>query len=394
MLDRTRGTVRDLRRDTRSALLWSLYLSQQRSRQELSDTTGLSQASVSNVVRELLDEGIAIEAGSVESDGGRPRVLLEMNPDYGYVIGVDIGETCVLVGLFDLTMTERSKAEFRLNPAEHDVGVVVQGVLRGLNMVLAGTGIESAAILGVGVGVPGIVEQGPEVLVHGQTYGWEGVPLERLLRSGTELPLYFENCAKTMGQAELWFGAGQGATNAVVALIGSGVGASLISGGSIYRGATSSAGEWGHTAIVVGGRPCRCGSRGCLEAYVGAEAILERYGRPLPGNDEESALAELIAAADTSPLAAAILEETAGYLGAGIASLINLLHPERIIICGWAGLVLGGPLLPAIQDAARRHSLRQPFAATSIELGHLGSEALTLGAATLPVERFLNGFAR
>ena len=394
MLDRTRGTVRDLRRDTRSALLWSLYLSKQRSRQELSDTTGLSQASVSNVVRELLDEGIVIEAGSVESDGGRPRVLLEMNPDYGYVIGVDIGETCVLVGLFDLTMTERAKAEFRLNPAEHDVGAVVQSVLRGLNTVLAGTGIEPAAILGVGVGVPGIVEQGPEALVHAQTYGWEGVPLERLLRSGTELPLYFENCAKTMGQAELWFGAGQGAPNAVVALIGSGVGASLISGGSIYRGASSSAGEWGHTAIVVGGRPCRCGSRGCLEAYVGAEAILERYGQPLPGNDEESALAELIAAADTSPLAAAILAETAAYLGAGIASLITLLHPERIILAGWAGLLLGGPLLPAIRDAARRHSLRQPFAATSIELGRLGPEALTLGAATLPVERFLNGFAR
>jgi predicted NBD/HSP70 family sugar kinase len=394
MLDRTRGTVRDLRRDTRSALLWSLYFGKQRIRQELIDSTGLSQASVSNVVRELLDEGIVIETGSVGSDGGRPRVLLGINPDYGYVIGVDIGETCVQVELFDLTMTGRAKAEFRLNPAEHDVGVVVESVLTGLDTVLTQAGIEPAAIVGVGVGIPGIVEQGPEVLVHGQTYGWDGVPLERLLRKGTNLPLSFENCAKTTGQAELWFGAGQGATNAVVALIGSGVGAALISGGSIYRGATSSAGEWGHTPIVVGGRACRCGSRGCLEAYVGAEAILERYGRPLPGNDEESALAELIAAADTSALAAAILEETADYLGAGIASLINLLHPERIILGGWAGLLLGSLLMPAIQDAARRHSLRQPFAATSIELGRLGPEALTLGAATLPMERFLNGLPR
>jgi predicted NBD/HSP70 family sugar kinase len=316
-----------------------------------------------------------------------------MNPDYGYVIGVDIGETCVLVELFDLTMTGRAKAEFRLNPAEHEVGVVVEGALEALNAVLADSGIEPAAVLGAGVGIPGVVEQGPEVLVHGQTYGWEGVPLERLLRSGTELPLHFENCAKTMGQAELWFGAGQGATNAVVALIGSGVGAALISAGSIYQGATSSAGEWGHMPIMVGGRTCRCGSRGCLEAYVGAEAILERYGWPLPGNDQESALAGLIAAADTSPLAAAVLEETADYLGAGIASLINLLAPERIILGGWAGRLLGGTLLPAIQDAARRHSLRQPFAATSIELGRLGPEALTLGAATLPVERFLNGLA-
>src|ERR1017187_6592416 len=311
-----------------------------------------------------------------------------------YVIGVDIGETRVLVELFDLAMTERAQAGYRLNPSEHDVGVVVEGVLKGLNAVLADGKVGSSAILGVGVGVPGIVEQGPEVLVHGQTYGWEAVPLQRLLRAGTDLPLHFENCAKTTGQAELWFGAGQGAMNAVVALIGSGVGACLISGGSIYRGATSSAGEWGHTTIVAGGRRCRCGSAGCLEAYVGAEAILERYGRPMPGHREESALAALIDSAGTSALAVAILEETAGYLGAGIASLINLVNPERIILGGWAGLLLGGRMLPAIQDAARRHSLRHPFAATSIELGRLGPEAVTLGAATLPVERFLHGSAR
>jgi predicted NBD/HSP70 family sugar kinase len=390
MLERKRGTVRDLRRENRSALLWSLYFSQPRSRQELSDATGLSPASVSNVVRELLDESIVIEAGSVDSDGGRPRVLLEMNPEHGYVIGVDIGETRVRVELFDLAMTERAKADYRLNPRKHDVGVVVERILDGLNAVLADSGIEPAVILGVGVGVPGIVQQVPEVLVHGQTYGWNAVPLERLLRAGTDLPLQFENGAKTMGQAELWFGAGRGARNAVVALVGSGVGASLISGGSTYRGATSSAGEWGHTKIVLGGRTCRCGSAGCLEAYVGAEAILERYGRAIPGNDEESALAELIGEADTSPLAAAILDETAGYLGAGIANLINLFNPERIILGGWAGLMLGGRLLPAIRDAAREQSLRHPFAATSIELGRLGPEAVALGAATLPVERFLN----
>jgi predicted NBD/HSP70 family sugar kinase len=390
MLERKRGTVRDLRRENRSALLWSLYFSQPRSRQELSDATGLSPASVSNVVRELLDESIVIEAGSVDSDGGRPRVLLEMNPEHGYVIGVDIGETRVRVELFDLAMTERAKADYRLNPRKHDVGVVVERILDGLNAVLADSGIEPAAILGVGVGVPGIVQQVPEVLVHGQTYGWDAVPLERLLRAGTDLPLQFENGAKTMGQAELWFGAGRGARNAVVALVGSGVGASLISDGSTYRGATSSAGEWGHTKIVLGGRTCRCGSAGCLEAYVGAEAILERYGRAIPGDDEESALAELIGEADTSPLAAAILDETAGYLGAGIANLINLFNPERIILGGWAGLMLGSRLLAAIRDAAREQSLRHPFAATSIELGRLGPEAVALGAATLPVERFLN----
>jgi predicted NBD/HSP70 family sugar kinase len=397
-VERRRGTVRDLRRDNRSVLLWSLYFDQPLSRHELSQATGLSPASVSNVTRELIGEGVVVEAGSVDSDGGRPRVLLRMNPDHGYVIGVDVGETRIRVELFDLTMTVRAKADYPLNPHEHDADQVVDGILAGLAAVPADAGVDPSAVLGVGIGVPGVVEQGAEVIVHGQTFGWDAVPLERLLRAGTDLPLHIDNGAKTMGQAELWFGAGRGAQNAVIGLIGSGVGASIISGGSTYRGSTSSAGEWGHTMVMAGGRTCRCGSSGCLEAYVGAEAILGRYGLSLPGDDQESALAALIdlatggeAAGAKAAKAAEVLADTARYLGIGIAGLINLLNPERIILGGWAGLLLGERLLPAIRESARRHSMRQPFAETSIELCRLGPDAVALGAATLPVERLLNG---
>ena len=392
MRDRKRGTVRDLRRENRAAVLWSLYLSQLRSRQELGAATGLSAASVTNVIRELIDEGIVIETGLAESDGGRPRAMLGMNPRYGYVIGVDIGETRTRVELFDLTMTERARAEYPLDQAaEHDVAVVVGQIASGLDTVLAESGIDRDDILGVGVGVPGIIERGPEVLVHGQTYGWDAVPLGKLLRARTDLPLRFDNGAKTMGRAELWFGAGRGAENAVMVLIGSGVGASLISGGSTYQGATSSAAELGHVTVAVGGRTCRCGAAGCLEAYAGAAALLERYGRPMAADDQELALAELIGAADASPRAAAVLGETAEYLGAGIGTVINLFNPERVILGGWAGLLLGARLLPQISESARRHSLHHPFAAATIELGQLGPGAVALGAATLALESFLNG---
>jgi predicted NBD/HSP70 family sugar kinase len=393
MVHRRRGTVRDLRRENRAAVLWSLYFGRPGSRQDLSAATGLSPASVTNVVRELLQDGIVTEVGSEDSDGGRPRMLLDINPDYGYVIGVDIGETRIRVELFNLAMTERAKAEYPLDPAEHEVDVVVRDLAAGLNAVLIDGGVDPAAVLGVGIGVPGIVEQGPEVLVYGQTYQWDAVPLERLLRAHTDLPLRFENCAKTMGQAEMWFGAGRGVGNAAVVLIGSGVGASLISGGSTYQGSTSSAAEWGHTTVVVGGRRCRCGSAGCLEAYVGAEAILDRCGSPaaLSAGDEESMLAGLLAVADSSPATDAVLTETAEYLGVGIGNLINLFNPERVILGGWAGLLLGGRLLPAVRASAQRHSLRHPFAAASIELGQLGPEAVAFGAATLPMEDFLDG---
>jgi predicted NBD/HSP70 family sugar kinase len=394
MLERRRSTIRDLRRDSRSVLLSALYFDQPCSRHDLSGATGLSPASVSNVTRELIGDGIAVEAGSVDSDGGRPRILLQINPDYGYVIGVDVGETRVLVELFDLMMTERGKADYPLDPRQHGPDVIVDTILSGLDAVLSCAGVSPDAVLGVGVGVPGIVEPGPEVLVHGQTFGWRSVPLKRLLRAGTPLPLHIDNGAKTMAQAELWFGAGRGAQHAVVCLIGSGVGASVISSRNSARGPVCSAAEWGHTTVAVGGRTCRCGARGCLEAYIGAEAILDRFGQPLPGDDEESALAALIDMAAASEAARLVLAETALYVGVGIADLINLISPERIILGGWAGLLLGERMLPEIRAAAREHALSHPFAGTSIELGHLGPDAVGLGAATLPIERFLTGAVR
>ncbi|MGK5557727.1 ROK family transcriptional regulator [Actinomadura kijaniata] len=391
MAERRRSTVRDLRRDNRSVLLWALYFDQPCTRQDLSRATGLSPASVSNVMRELIEEGLVVEAGSVESEGGRPHVLLRIDPDHGYVVGVDVGETRVRVELFDLMMVERAKAEYPLDPRTHGAEVVVAHILEGLTAVLADGGVDPAAVLGVGIGVPGLVLRDPEILVHGPTYGWDSVPLERMLRRGTDLPLHIDNGAKTMGQAELWFGAGRGAQHAVIGLIGSGVGASIISNGVTHRGSTSSAGEWGHVTVTVGGRECRCGSAGCLEAYAGAEAILDRYGRPLPGGDQESALAALLDLADRDGHAARVLEETALYLGAGIANLINLFDPERVILGGWAGLMLGERMLPAIREATRRHSRVHPFTTVSIELCRLGPDAVALGAATLPVERLLNG---
>jgi len=370
-------------------LLWSLFIGQPCSRQDLSWATGLSTASVSNVVREFISEGIVAEAGSVDSDGGRPRALLRMDPDYGRVIGVDVGETRIRVEMFDMTMALRASADYPLDSRDQGIDVVVDRVQAGIASVLADGDCDPSAILGAGIGVPGVIEhEGQQTLVYAQTYGWDAVPLGQLLRPAGDFPLYIDNGAKTMGQAELWFGAGRGARQVVVCLMGSGLGASIVTGAP-GRGGTSAAVEWGHTTVEVGGRSCRCGSRGCLEAYVGAGAILDRAGRALPGQDEEAALAALVAAND--PRADEILNETAVYLGAGIADLVNLFGPERIILGGWAGLLLGERLLPAIREAAREHSLTHRFAQTSIELGRLGTDAVALGAATLPMERFLDG---
>jgi predicted NBD/HSP70 family sugar kinase len=392
-MDSSRATVRDLRRRNRSAVLSRLYFDGPLSRLELAELTGLSQATVSNVTGALAEERLIIEAGQIDSDGGRPRVLLRVNPGYGHLVGVDVGETGVKAELFDLTMGRLATVERPLRTPRPTPETVVGELASALAEVLAG--VDQSAILGIGVGLPGTVQRGPSVQVHAQVIGWEAVPIEQLVRAaGVRPPLFFDNGAKTQGQAELWFGAGRGCRHAVIALVGSGVGAAVVTNGSTYQGATSSAGEWGHTTLVYGGRECRCGAQGCLEAYVGAESILERYrqarrGRAVPGHDERASVAALIDAAGSSETAARVLDETAGYLGAGIANLINLFNPERIVLGGWAGLALGTVLLPRIRESVAAHALRHPLQQAAIDMCELGPDAVAFGAATLPMAALL-----
>ncbi|MEK9520768.1 ROK family transcriptional regulator [Streptomyces venezuelae] len=403
---RTGRTVRDLRRENRTAVLRRLYFEGPMSRLMLGPATGLSSGSVSNVVAELVADGLVEEAGSVDSAGGRPRTLVRIAPSSGFMIGVDIGETRVRIELFDLTLTELARTERPLAPsgprtARYDVDLVVGHLRDGIAEVLRLAEVPAERLIGVGVGVPGIVarDAGEGAVVHGQTVGWDAVPFERLLRAAVDLPesvpYWIDNGAKTLGQAEMWFGAGRGARSAVVVLFGSGVGACVVTDPM----GPGRAIEWGHLTVRVRGRRCRCGAQGCLEAYAGAEALLERWreagGVPPAGADEETALTAMLAAAypadpDTEPdaTALAVLAETAEYLGAGFADLINLFQPERILVGGWAGLQLGPRFLEIVSGYARAYALHYPASRTGIGLGTLGPEAVTVGAALLPLVDF------
>ncbi|WP_432940052.1 ROK family transcriptional regulator [Kribbella sp. CA-253562] len=382
-----------MRRSNRSVILTSIYRQGPLSRYELGRETSLSAASVSNLVGELLEEGIVEEAGSVESDGGRPRVLLRVAPAFGYVVGAEVGETRVRVELFDLAMSVLATVVYPIETPKPAPELVVKYVLQGLDAVIAQAGVPADRVLGLGVAVAGVVEGPADAVVHAQTLGWDGVPLGAMLAAGTNIPIQVDNGANTLGQAEMWFGAGRGATDAVVALVGSGVGAALVTGGTSYRGTRSSAGEWGHTTIVYGGRQCRCGAEGCLEAYVGAEGVLDRYrlagGPAARSDDEEAEFVGLLAAVNSSEVAAKVVEDTIGYLGAGFANLVNLFNPERIVLGGWSGLLLGERYLPQLREAVGKHALHRPYAQVTIELCELGRDAVALGAATLPVLRIL-----
>jgi predicted NBD/HSP70 family sugar kinase len=389
--------VRDLRRVNRSAVLWPLFLEGPLTRVVLARLTGLSSGTVTNVTAALLEEGLIAEVGLEESDGGRPRVLLQVNPEFGATVGVEIGETGIRVEAFDLRMRVAGAADVGLHPMHHDASVTIEQIGRAVEKLQVQFTAEGRRLLGVGIAVPGIVDhRDGDGRVHAPNIGWRDVPLERLVQEQVGVPVFAENGAKALGQAEMWLGAGRGAQHSVVTLWGTGVGAAIFTNGTLYRGATSSAGEWGHTSIAVGGKRCRCGGAGCLEAYIGAGGLLEEWCSADPAvappedPDAEDWADSLLEASSSNEAAAAVLERAATYFGVAAANLANLFNPERIIIGGWLGCKFGPALLGRIRRAVTDQALEYTASQVTIEVARLGTEAVALGASTLVVDDLLS----
>lgn len=376
-------------------ILRRIYTGESISRQKLSQDSGLSSATVTNVVVDLLEEGIVIESGIEASQGGRPRSILTINPRYGYFIGVDIGETFIRIELFDLTLHRLSAVAYPQLLDEDQPEKIVAYICQGVASTIAEAGLSLEQVIGMGIGVGGLVELNEQTSAYVPGWGWQRVPLVPLLEKHFTMPISLDNAAKVMAQAEGLFGAGHGCEHYAVLLVGTGIGAGVIANDSLYRGAENHAGEWGHTTIALNGRPCRCGSYGCLEAYVGAPGILARWREAEPGNpllqndDQERNLLALVEAAQHgNPAALGVLQETAHYLGAGIANLMNLFNPQLVILGGWAGMTIGEWIFPDLRQFAERYALKRLFSADRIKLSHLGQDAVALGAAALALDHF------
>jgi glucokinase-like ROK family protein len=395
MADQAKLTVRDLRRVNRSLVLRQIYFAAPISRLEIARRCGLSPATVTIVVGELIDEGIVIESGSEESDGGRPRTLTTINPEYGTFIGVDTSETHIQVELFDLTLRPRARAKVPMDPGHTTPQQVVDVIGDTIDGLLIGNCIARAQVIGVGVGMPGLVDPATGVSIFAPNWGWHNVRLAALLEARLGLTTYLDNGAKAMALAEMWFGAGRGTDSLAMLVIGTGVGSGIIANGSLYRGATNSAGEWGHTVLELQGRPCRCGSQGCLEAYIGAPGIIARLREIAPDSpllqaaSQPATVAAILAAARAGDAAAAqVLRDTTHYMGAGVANLINVVNPHTILIGGWVGLQLFDYIEADLRQVIARYALAQTLSATQIAACALGPDAVCQGAASLALEHF------
>ncbi|MDX6316007.1 MAG: hypothetical protein QOF44_5471 [Streptomyces sp.] len=386
-------TSRDIRTANRYGVLRHIVAESPVSRQELAAATGLSLATVANLVGELLELGLLVEVGFEDSDGGRPRGLVAVNAEGGALIGVDVAETYIHVELYDLALTVLARAEEELRPGENEPAQVLGHIASAVATVVGEAGIPAERVLGVGVSMPGMVDREGGVSVFAPNWDWHDVPLLSLLAEHIPYPLHLDNPLRACTIAELWFGAARGCDDAVVVNLGTGVGAGIALGGALHRGVTNSAGEWGHTTLVLDGRLCHCGNHGCVETYVGAPGIMQNLRElapesPLLHPDDQTATIAALAqgVADGDPVAVKVVRDTARYLGAAVADLVNLLNPEVIVLSSWVARALGRPLLDEVREAVARHALRRPLESTRIVLCPIPSNPVSLGAATFALE--------
>ena len=360
------------------------------SRAELARQMGLSRSAVSTIINDLLNAGLVHETASGSAIAGRKPVLLEISPNRGFVVGVDIGATHLVMILADLSANVIHELEIPFvisRPPE----ICLSEVDRFLRQMLADAGLEIVQILTIGVGVPGpIAGDGGTVIAPPIMPGWDNFPIIADLQDRWHCPICLNNDAELGGLGEWAYGAGRAESNLIYIKVGTGVGAGLLLNNQMYRGETGTAGEIGHLTIDDQGPMCTCGNRGCLEAIAGGWAIA-RQAREAVASGKRTWLSSLspvesitaedvtLAARRGDLIAQQILSEAGYTLGTAIAGLINLLNPGVVVIGGGVAQA-GDLLLEPIRQTVNRRSLKAAVPAVRITDAVLGRRSIGMGA--------------
>src|SRR6476620_1937956 len=339
---------------------------------ELARATGLAPATVSNIVRELTASGL------VETDpgSGRRGSSVRLARGAGLVAGVDFGHSHVAGAGGDLT--GRLLAERRRRSG---AGHQHTEALRIATELLTAMTPDHGALRHIGMGLPAPVTD--DIIRSSAIFpGWEGVDARAAAEQEFGLPVHVENDANLGALAEHRHGVGRGHDSSVFVKISSGVGAGIIINNQLFHGAGGTAGEIGHLTLDDQGPLCRCGSRGCLEAYTSVGNVLAMMSGQLPDSD----LDHVVAAAHAGNVSARRAFEDAGlHLGWGLASIVNLLNPSLVVVGGDMARA-GELLLESARIGLRRHAL-DSVALTPVLASELGERASLVGAVLLAAER-------
>lgn len=315
-----------------------------------------------------------------------------------WILGIDLGGTNIVAGCVREDGLGLSALRSEPTRAERGTDAVVDRILalaRGAREELAREH-PGADLIGVGIGAPGPLDRARGVVLLTPNLGWVDMPLRERIGGPLGLDAALDNDANCAVLGEWWRGAAQGARHAVGFTLGTGVGGGIIVDGRLYHGTSDVAGEVGHITIDANGRRCNCGNEGCLEAYASGPAIARRAVEALSAGatsslsriDPAEVTAQSVyqAAAEGDPLARDVVRDTARYLGAGVATLVNIFNPEVVVICGGVTLAGEGLFGPLRQEVTRR-AFRPAVDACRIVPGELVHSAGVYGAARAFLEQ-------
>lgn len=352
------------------------------SRTQVSQSTGLNKATISNLVQELIDDQLVLESGQGQSSGGRKPLILLFNKTAGYAAGVEITVNELILILTDL---EGSIVARRTCPlVSHQVSAVLEQLKAEMNELIQHIPDSVHGIVGMGVGVPGMVDEQGNIL-FAPNLGWEGVPLREELEHIFQIPVIIDNEANAGALGELQFGAGRRAQHLVYVSVGTGIGSGIIIDGELYKGSRGYAGETGHMSVESYGLPCSCGSQGCWELYASELAYDHAIKEPIPG----STTADWVRRAELDePEARPLFQKIGEYLGIGITNLVNGFNPELVIIGGH--MRQAEPWIdPYVQDMVSRRTLPYHRQKLVIQYSELGDQSTVIGTAYMAVSQFL-----
>ena len=382
-------------RSSVAEIFTSLRQQPRTTRTALSLELGLGKATVSEAIAQLLASGLVEEVGKQQQERGRRQVVLELQAATRLATGVqfsDEGCRAVLTDLLGNVLAETVRPLSHPSPAEFVDALV--------DSIEALTADAPAPVIGLGVGVPGLVDPNGREIIASVPYGWGRVQLADILEPRLGIPVVVANRAKAAALGEYWRGNHQWPGNhhhLAYLHVGAGIAAGYVMDGELFFGSGGAAGEIGHTTVSPDGPPCGCGNRGCLHTLAAEGAIIrdvrsrlrqaapDANGAPLPdlGALTIPALVEL--ADEGDPLVLAAVTDAATWLGIAIANLINLVNPS-IVVVGGSVSAFGEPLFEVIRAEVRQRALWDALNGVPIVPANLGDDAGTLGAAAL----FLN----
>jgi predicted NBD/HSP70 family sugar kinase len=383
---RTRGLVLDAIRAARTI-----------SRVELAAATGLTGATISELVRELIDDGLVVEAGRGASTGGKPRTLVQLDPRARYSVGVQMERNACVIVIVDLAGRPVARTSFQgvaSTPPDQALPMIASQV----DALLATAAVDRDRVLGVGLVSYGPQDRRAGVLLSPQpSEPWLEYPVAERLAQSLGLPVLLDNDAAAAAIGEYWMGAVDRRSTYGCIYMASGIGGGIVVAGEVYRGSSSNSVELGHMSIDVNGDQCPCGNVGCLENYAGPSALVRQAAatpalaeRLVPDPDTADFLTEfarIAAAANTGdPAARHLIERSARYLGAAAVTMTILFDVDAIVLAGPSFAVAGSVYQTVIQEEVDRRTVTWRTHPVRVMPSVNGSDAAAIGAAALVLQ--------